>query len=206
MRRRPSGSTTEEEDENPIPNAPPATANEDTAEGVDTRSEQGKDAPLPTESKDKRRSSRPAAGAKAAWKQAAMKETMPTEKEMLELRVAAKDINRDAAVDKLTPRKRSRMLSPWSCSWETLGAFFTASLLMLAIFHSFTTKQLDPKGAAMSWMASAFVRFPDFDTEHTRFATKYSLHLYREIGIDDEDPRVRRLYLRMKGIWLLTIQ
>jgi glycosylphosphatidylinositol deacylase len=198
MRRPPSGSPTEEEDENPIPNAPPAPANEDTAEGVDTRNEQEKDAPTPSEPKDRRRSSRPAAGAKAAWKQTASKETMPSEKEMLELRVAAKDINRDAVVDKLTPQKRSRMLNPWSCSWTSLGAFFTASLLMLAIFRSFTTMQLDPKGAAMSWMASAFVRFPDFDTEHTRFATKYSLHLYREMGIDDEDPRVRRLQLGME--------
>jgi glycosylphosphatidylinositol deacylase len=42
----------------------------------------------------------------------------------------------------------------------------------------------------MSYMASSFVQFPDFDTEHTRFATKYSLHMYRELGVD-EDPRVK---------------
>jgi len=41
----------------------------------------------------------------------------------------------------------------------------------------------------MSYMASSFIKFGDFDTEHTRFATKYSLHLYRELGVD-EDPRV----------------
>jgi glycosylphosphatidylinositol deacylase len=194
MPGRPSGSTTEEEDENPTPNAAPAEASEDTAEDVATRGEEDKDkdGPLPVEAKDKRKASRPATGAKAAWKQAAANETMPSEKEMLELRVAAKDINRDATVEKLTPRRRARMLSPWSCSWGTLGAFFTALMLMLTVFRSFTTMQLDPKGAAMSWMASAFVRFPDFDTEHTRFATKYSLHLYREMGID-EDPRVRTL-------------
>jgi GPI inositol-deacylase len=42
----------------------------------------------------------------------------------------------------------------------------------------------------MSYMASSFVRFDNFDTEHTRFASKYTLHLYRELGVD-EDPRVR---------------
>lgn len=35
-----------------------------------------------------------------------------------------------------------------------------------------------------------FSEFRDFDTEHTRFATKYSLHLIREEGFD-EDPKVR---------------
>jgi glycosylphosphatidylinositol deacylase len=201
MRRRPSGSTTEEEDENPTPNAAPTPAIAHPAEGVAVRTDKETDISLPLEPKDKRRSSRPAAGAKAAWKQTATKKTMPSEKEMLELRVAAKDINRDAAVDKLTPRRRSRMLSPWSWSWGTLGTGFMALTLMLCIFRSFTTMQLDPKGAAMSWMASAFVRFPDFDTEHTRFATKYSLHLYREMGIDDEDPRVGVCLATKKRTW-----
>ena len=35
-----------------------------------------------------------------------------------------------------------------------------------------------------------FIKFADFDTEHTRFASKYSLHIYREGGFD-EDPKVR---------------
>lgn len=37
----------------------------------------------------------------------------------------------------------------------------------------------------MSWMSPSFHKFNDFDTEHTRFATKYSLYLYREQGFDD---------------------
>lgn len=67
---------------------------------------------------------------------------------------------------------------------------FAAVAFMLTVWRSFTTRQLDPKGGSMSYMASAFVRFPDFDTEHTPFATKYNLYLYREMGLD-EDPRVR---------------
>lgn len=35
-----------------------------------------------------------------------------------------------------------------------------------------------------------YIEFRDFDTEHTRFATKYSLHIIREEGFD-EDPKVR---------------
>jgi hypothetical protein len=49
----------------------------------------------------------------------------------------------------------------------------------------------------MSFMASSFVRFTDFDTEHTRFATKYSLHMYRELGVD-EDPRVSEPFTTRK--------
>jgi len=36
----------------------------------------------------------------------------------------------------------------------------------------------------MSYMRPAYARLDDFDTEHTRFASKYSLYLYREQGID----------------------
>lgn len=39
----------------------------------------------------------------------------------------------------------------------------------------------------MSYMRPSYVHFTDFDTEHTRFATKYSLYLYREQGFDDEN-------------------
>lgn len=35
-------------------------------------------------------------------------------------------------------------------------------------------------------MRPAFAKFSDFDTEHTRFASKYSLYLYREGGIDED--------------------
>ena len=42
----------------------------------------------------------------------------------------------------------------------------------------------------MSYMRPSYARLNDFDTEHTRFASKYSLYLYREQGIDD-DAKVR---------------
>jgi len=55
--------------------------------------------------------------------------------------------------------------------------------------HSFHHRQLDPKGCAMSYMRPTFIHLPDFDTEHSRLASKYSLYLYREAGVD-EDPNV----------------
>lgn len=88
-----------------------------------------------------------------------------------------------------TRLSRRRACSPWSCSPLTVFVTLLAGLLACTIFYSFTTRQLDPKGCAMSYMRSAYASFPDFDTEHTRFATKYSLHLYRELGVD-EDARV----------------
>ena len=35
-------------------------------------------------------------------------------------------------------------------------------------------------------MRPAYAKFSDFDTEHTRFASKYSLYLYREGGVDED--------------------
>ena len=40
----------------------------------------------------------------------------------------------------------------------------------------------------MYYSRPIYTRFADFDTEHTRFASKYSLYLYREGGLD-EDPK-----------------
>lgn len=83
-------------------------------------------------------------------------------------------------------RKRAKLRSPWSCSMLTFFATLLAGVLAALIARSFLTRQLDPKGAAMSYMRPAFVKFPEFDTEHTRFASKYSLYLYREGGIDED--------------------
>lgn len=87
-------------------------------------------------------------------------------------------------------RRWHRIRSPWSCSLLILTAALSAILLMLFILQSFTTTQLDAKGCDMYYTRSMFFKFADFDTEHTRFASKYSLHLYREIGFD-EDRKVK---------------
>ncbi|KAL8800069.1 MAG: hypothetical protein Q9182_005435 [Xanthomendoza sp. 2 TL-2023] len=93
----------------------------------------------------------------------------------------------------LDPQRRRHMhiRSPWSCSLFTLTAMLSALLLIFYILHSFATRQLDSKGCDMYYTrGSKFFNFADFDTEHTRFASKYSLHLYREVLFDD-DPKVK---------------
>lgn len=86
-------------------------------------------------------------------------------------------------------RKRAHLPNPWSCSILTFATTAIAALLALTIVRAFLTRQLDPRGCAMSYMRPSFAKFSDFDTEHTRFASKYSLYLYREGGVD-EDTRV----------------
>ena len=85
--------------------------------------------------------------------------------------------------------RRSRARSPWSISLLTLGATAIAVAIFIFIVHAFLTRQLDPKGCDMCWSRPIYFRFNDFDTEHTRFASKYHLYLHREGGFD-EDPKV----------------
>ena len=74
----------------------------------------------------------------------------------------------------------------WSLSILALFTSLLGILLLFAIVKSFVTHEIDPKGCRMSYMRPSYVHFSDFDTEHTRFATKYSLYIYREQGIDDD--------------------
>jgi hypothetical protein len=101
----------------------------------------------------------------------------------------AKDITPDSMVEGPTKR-RPRLRDPWACSLFTLATALLGFGVLLLMVHSFMTRQLDTKGCEMCYMRPYFVPFKDFDTEHTRFASKYSLYLYREGGID-EDARVR---------------
>lgn len=96
-----------------------------------------------------------------------------------------------AVVEKMAAARppRRRLRSPWSCSLPTLLTTAVSSIFLFIIVHSFITRQIDAKGCRMSYMRPAFAKLEGFDTEHTRFASKYSVYLYREGGID-EDPEV----------------
>ena len=83
----------------------------------------------------------------------------------------------------------SRTRNPWSCSLLTITMTFLAVTFFLSIMHAFLTRQLDSKGCDMCWSRPIYFKFSDFDTEHTRFASKYHLYLHREGGFD-EDPKV----------------
>ncbi|KAI2635049.1 GPI inositol-deacylase [Xylaria nigripes] len=87
--------------------------------------------------------------------------------------------------------------SPWAISLCTLFTCVAGIVLLISIVYSSANLQCDPKGCRMSWMSPSFVHFSDFDTEHTRLASKYSLYLYREQGIDSRS--------KVKGIPVLFI-
>ena len=95
----------------------------------------------------------------------------------------------DKMPDSRQNARRSRLRSPWSCSLLTLVTTLLAILSLASILHSFVSRQLDAKGCRMSYMRPSFAKLSDFDTEHTRFASKYSVYLYRE-GMVDEDTKV----------------
>ena len=112
------------------------------------------------------------------------RQTVPTQKQLL--LAPGHDINRMPE-----PRswRRSRARSPWTSSLLTISVTALSALVLLFIVHAFLTRQLDPKGCDMCWSRPIYIKFSDFDTEHTRFASKYNLYLLREGGFD-EDPKV----------------
>lgn len=85
-------------------------------------------------------------------------------------------------------RRPPRARSPWAITFLTLSASLLGAVLLGLILKSLVTRQLDldPKGCRMSYMRPSYAHLSEFDTEHTRFASKYSLYLYREQGVDDE--------------------
>ena len=63
-----------------------------------------------------------------------------------------------------------------------------SAFALWSIFVSFRDRQCDAKGCRMSRMSPIYLKAKDFDTEHTRFASKYNLYLYRENGVDEDYP------------------
>ena len=98
----------------------------------------------------------------------------------------AKDTMVDSVSGQHVGRRRARWGSPWTCSLHAAAATLLGIGLLVLMAQSFLNLQLDPKGCEMSYMRPAYHKFDDFDTEHTRFANKYSLYIYREGGIDDD--------------------
>ncbi|KAM3518287.1 hypothetical protein NHJ13051_008300 [Beauveria bassiana] len=102
---------------------------------------------------------------------------------------------------KQSPPARNRSRGPhfgtWSISFFALATAALGLLLLGGIVHSLVSRQQDAKGCRMSYMRPSYTHFREFDTEHTRFATKYSLHLYREQGLDDE--------VKLRGVPVLFI-
>lgn len=98
----------------------------------------------------------------------------------------AKDTPPHTMVAHRNDKWRQRLRSPWACSPYTVLTTLAAFIAMFLMAQSFLTRQLDVKGCGMSYMRPTYSRFSNFDTEHTRFASKYSLYLYREGGLDED--------------------
>ncbi|KAB8234091.1 GPI inositol-deacylase [Aspergillus alliaceus] len=79
----------------------------------------------------------------------------------------------------------SRLRSPWPCSIPTAFTTLIASIFLFFILRSFSLRQTGGDGCGIPVMSPTFLRMVGFDTEHTRFASKYNLYLYREGGVDE---------------------
>lgn len=126
------------------------------------------------------------------WKPASSRNGSVEKKSTRSLDISVTAISsKDAQMTDKMPetRRPSRLRSPWSISLLTLCTTAIALLTLASIVHSFSSRQLDTKGCRMSYMRPSFAKLSDFDTEHTRFASKYSVYLYRE-GMVDEDTKV----------------
>ena len=98
-------------------------------------------------------------------------------------------------------KRQSRHLpSPWSCSLLIAFTTILALVFLLSIVYSFAARSSGSNGCGVPMMSPTFIRMLGFDTEHTRFASKYNLFLYREEGVDQynqENLGVRGLLLTM---------
>lgn len=99
-------------------------------------------------------------------------------------KAAMNDVEKPAEMK--LPGRRPQWRSPWAISFLALLASVVGIAFLLAVVHSSVTRQIDPKGCRMSYMRPSYAKLNEFDTEHTRLASKYSLYLYREQGIDHD--------------------
>lgn len=91
----------------------------------------------------------------------------------------------DAATNTTRALQKSRAAGFFT--WRPLILITTllAVLSLAFIVHSSLNLQIDPQGCVMSMMTPTYLKLSGFDTEHSRFASKYSLYLYREEGVDE---------------------
>ncbi|RMZ79981.1 hypothetical protein DV738_g2953, partial [Chaetothyriales sp. CBS 135597] len=81
--------------------------------------------------------------------------------------------------------RKDRAHNVWTCRPLSLITTAVAMLLLAAVVHSALFLQTDPHGPVMSMMRPTYIKLSGFDTEHSRFASKYHLYLYREEGVDE---------------------
>ncbi|PLB46066.1 negative regulator of COPII vesicle formation [Aspergillus steynii IBT 23096] len=98
--------------------------------------------------------------------------------------LASQRLPMESSPDAQSRSRPSRFRSPWPCSILTAVTTCIASIFLFFICRSFSTRQSGGDGCGIPVMSPSFLHMVGFDTEHTRFASKYNLYLYREAGVD----------------------
>lgn len=182
MRRRSSGSPLEDEAQGSLSvvQAPP-----DQSDGADTcdtsptsRLQVAKDYGRRRESESSERSRNPHSKSNCSSQDPAPNGSSV----MIPLHSQRLAVDSSAKVNKL---RWSRVRNPWRCTLSALATTALALLALLSIIHSYATRQVDTTGCVVPLMNPAFIKLLGFDNEHTRFASKYGLYLYREGGVDE---------------------
>lgn len=127
-------------------------------------------------------SSTPRSRNSSTWR-ASPSQTSPDSKMPAMMPLTSQRLPMEASPD--GPRLRhARLRSPWLCSILTAITTSLAVVFLLSILRSFSARQVGSNGCGIPVMSPTFIRMVGFDTEHTRFASKYNLYLYREEGVD----------------------
>ena len=183
MRRRSSGSPLEDEAQGsslPVVQAPP-----DHGDGADTCDTSRMSRSQVANNYDRRRESESSAGPRnpdSRINYSSKDITANGSSIMMPLHSRRLAVESSPEAQKL---RWSRVRNPWSCSFSTLATTVLALLALISILHSYATRQVDTTGCVVPLMNPTFIKLLGFDNEHTRFASKYGLYLYREGGVDE---------------------
>jgi GPI inositol-deacylase len=80
--------------------------------------------------------------------------------------------------------RHPRLRNPWLCSLWTLSVAAVGITCLLSIMYAFVNRDVGADGCDVPVMSPIYIKMVGFDAEHTRFASKYNLFLYREAGVD----------------------
>ncbi|KAK7207061.1 PGAP1-like protein-domain-containing protein [Myxozyma melibiosi] len=110
-----------------------------------------------------------------------------------------------------TPSPQAKIARPYSAGkhetiWNLCAAGTAVTILALILYSVFNL-QLDTKGCRPIFMAPSYTLLKDFNTSHSRLASKYSLYLYREMGYPSPAEVRKSLYslYHLDGVPVLFI-
>lgn len=188
MHRRSSGSALEDDAEDSLAAAAPAPAPAEDSHGPGATETPEKPRPQIARSGNSSDSGRDAGTATPRSRNSSGWRSLPSQgspdlrtSEMMPLTSQRLPMETSPDTQRL---RQSRLRSPWICSILTVVTTTMALAFLFSVFRSFSARQAGSNGCGMPMMSPTYIRMVGFDTEHTRFASKYNLYLYREEGVD----------------------